>query len=133
MWIQNTIKMVAFMLHDAGVKTINNALKRGPRSIATGITKLLKSRHFTAQSWHRQAAFPTRGFRFAQRPENRVTQHGERNIRRIGIARIFSGTAKNNDTQINADLRCSDTRAARGFHRVHEISNQRMYCVRIKH
>src|SRR5436309_7049094 len=73
LWVENAVEMVAFVLHDAGMKALDLALDRAAVEGQTAIAYARGTGHGTAQPGNREASFPAE----LERPVERLDVGGE--------------------------------------------------------
>jgi hypothetical protein len=56
--VENAVEMIAFVLHDAGMKVGRGAVNRLAIRIVATVSDMAEARHPASHSGHRQATFP---------------------------------------------------------------------------
>src|SRR5438105_381217 len=75
--VEDAVEMIAFMLHDPGMKTRRLALDHRAVEPERAIADPQMARHDAAQPGNRQAALPPEGALVTDRLDDRVDQRGQ--------------------------------------------------------
>src|SRR6185503_6146144 len=76
--IEDSIQMIALVLHDACMEAIDRAVDRPAELVAAAITDPRGPRHEPAHPGHAEAPFPTRFALVTERRDLGIHEHGER-------------------------------------------------------
>jgi len=115
--------MIAFMLHDTGMETLDATLEPPTRFVMPRVINALPAWHPAAQSRHRKAALPALLFLVAEGCQFGIDQDGLWYRRRFGIARIRLA-AEDHDPQIDTDLRRRQAGAIEMRHGVAHVAEK---------
>jgi len=129
--VQDAVKMIAFMLDDAGMESLCHARDFAAVHIETAIANVKRPFDETAQAGYRQASFPATLDLAAHDLDLGIDQHRQwrgaiEALRQFGVAAPL-GRLKNDDAQRDMDLRRSETSAVRVDHRLDHVGDQTPY------
>ena len=121
--VENSIEMVAFMLHYSGVKSFRDPVDVLTSFIKSRVADPSVSRHDSTHTRHGEAAFPSlRNIAF-QRVDFRVYQHCVGNVLGVRISRVILNT-EYYDPQTYSYLRCGKPCTIHMLHRVVHIQEK---------
>jgi len=122
--------MVAFVLHDPGMKALGDALDGSPVQTQTAISDVRRAFDPAPQAWDRQAALPPALDRSLRDLDDGIDEDGQRRrvIESLGLAepriRARGGGLKDDDAQAFVHLRRRETRAVGVDHGFDHVFDQ---------
>ena len=123
--IQHAVEVVAFVLHDAGMKALDRAIDFAAIGRKAAIANPRKTRHRALQARHRETPLPAQFLVGAERLDDRVDQGDQRLRLVVGTAaQPVLGHLENHHPERHMDLRRREAGAADIVQRFCHIGDQ---------